>query len=345
MKYIGAGWVTVGNAGFSVSPVGNRLSLALDGSGTPWIACVDYSLGGKITVMKYDGTAWITVGNQGISAAGGDFPSLAMDANGMPYVAFQDADGTNGNSFGLTVMKYDGSAWQTAGNATFSTGGVEQPSLAIDPNGTPYVAYQNSNPDLTISVMKYNGASWTPVGGAGISADPEEQPSLAIDGSGTPYVACKHLGSDINYNKILVRKYDGASWVQVGSTSASSNGGSNPSLAINSNDTPCVAFQEGTNGIIARKYNGTGWSLVGSGYVSAGLAYTPSLAIDNSDDAYIAFQDGVNSNKATVMRYDATSAIPDLAGNAHTPLLLLQNYPNPFSDRTVISYELNKPEM
>ena len=38
-------------------------------------------------------------------------------------------------------MTYDGASWVTIGNAGFSADSIEDVSLALDGNGTPYVAY------------------------------------------------------------------------------------------------------------------------------------------------------------------------------------------------------------
>ncbi|MDB4107820.1 T9SS type A sorting domain-containing protein [Bacteroidia bacterium] len=153
MKYNGTAWVTVGNAGFS-SGMALYTSLAIDASGTPYAAYRDAANSDKATVMKYNGTAWVTVGNAGFSAGRADYTSLAIDTSGTPYLGY--ADVTNlVNSRRATVMKYNGSAWVTVGNAGLSDGKVYNTSLAIDVSGTPYLGYRDEGNGYKATVYEF----------------------------------------------------------------------------------------------------------------------------------------------------------------------------------------------
>ncbi|MDC1395791.1 T9SS type A sorting domain-containing protein, partial [Bacteroidia bacterium] len=146
-------WVTVGNAGFSAGDV-RYTSLAIDTSGTPYLGYRDYGNSFKATVMKYNGTAWVTVGSAGFSAGYVDYTSLAIDDSGTPYLGY--ADVTNlVNSRRATVMKYNGSAWVTVGNAGLSDGKVYNTSLAIDVSGTPYLGYRDEGNGYKATVYEF----------------------------------------------------------------------------------------------------------------------------------------------------------------------------------------------
>ena len=80
------------------------------------------------------------------------------------------------------------SSWQVVGSAGFSAGSAINLSLAIDPSGTPYVAYEDGANINKATVMKYANGSWGVVGTADFSAGAAPCLSLAIDPSGTPYV-------------------------------------------------------------------------------------------------------------------------------------------------------------
>jgi LPXTG-site transpeptidase (sortase) family protein len=98
------GWEYVGSADFSAGQV-DCTSLALDSSGTPYVAYLDVVNSDKATVMKYTGiglTGWETVGSTGFSDGQADYTSLALDSNGKPYVAYQDV--VNGSR--ATVKAY-----------------------------------------------------------------------------------------------------------------------------------------------------------------------------------------------------------------------------------------------
>ncbi len=101
MKYNGSGWEIVGLAGFSPDATGD-ISIAIDGSGTPYVAYKDAANANKATVMRYSGGNWANVGLAGFSAGEVYYTSLEISANGTPIVGYMDS----GNSEKATVMKY-----------------------------------------------------------------------------------------------------------------------------------------------------------------------------------------------------------------------------------------------
>ncbi len=95
-------WQTVGATGFSAGGA-IYTSIALDSSGTPYVAYRDVGNSNKATVMKFDGSSWQTVGTAGFSAGVVSYTSIALDSSDTPYVAYQD----KGNSSKATVMKFE----------------------------------------------------------------------------------------------------------------------------------------------------------------------------------------------------------------------------------------------
>ena len=297
-------WLTVGSAGFSAGAA-SYTSLAIDGSGTPYVAYEDSGNYYKTTVMRFNGSTWEAVGSAGFSNSGVVDISLAIDGNGTPYVAYKDYV----NSFKATVMRFNGSSWELVGSAGFSAAAANYTSLAIDGNGTPYVAYQDYGNSYKATVMRFNGNSWEVLGSAGFSAGEVYYTSLAIDGSGTPYVAYKDYG---NKHKATVMRFNGSSWEPVGSAGFSAGEVYFTSLAIDGSDTPYVAYKDSGNyyKTTVMKFNGNTWEPVGSAGFSAGEASYTSLAIDGSGTPYVAYSDSGNGSKATVMGID----ILNLAG-------------------------------
>ena len=92
-------------------------------------------------------------------------------------------------------MRYNGSDWVAVGSAGFSAGQAYYTSLAIAPDGTPYVAYMDMANSNKATVMRYDGSAWMAVVGAGFSAGEIGSTSLAIAPDGTPSVAYADYGN------------------------------------------------------------------------------------------------------------------------------------------------------
>jgi hypothetical protein len=155
MKYSGGAWSAVGNVGFSAGQA-DFLSVAFAPDGTPYAAYRDGANGSKATVMKYSSGAWSVVGSTGFSAGQPDFLSLAFAPDGTPYVAYRDyGSGQFGSDFKATTMKYRGGTWSVVGSRGFSAGQTYYVSLAFAPDGTPYVAYQDTANGSRATVMRF----------------------------------------------------------------------------------------------------------------------------------------------------------------------------------------------
>jgi hypothetical protein len=129
---------------------------------------------------------WMNVGNVNFSAGEANYPSLALDSYGVPFVAYQD----EANSNKATVMQFDGTNWVNVGNAGFSASEADFTSLAFSPtDGEPYVAFCDWGNSEKVTVMKFDGTNWVNVGNAGFSIEMVDNTSLAFSSSGQPYVA------------------------------------------------------------------------------------------------------------------------------------------------------------
>ena len=242
MKFNGTSWVYVGNQSFTPGGA-TYTSLELDGTNTPYMAFVDayYLYNGKASVFKFNGTSWVAVGAEGFSAGTASYTSLAIDASGNLYVAFED--GNNSNK--ATVMKYtSGGSWSILGSAGFSAGTATYTSIAVDRTGTPYVVYNDAGNSNKATVMKYNGTNWVVVGSTGISAGAATYTSIALDLSGVPYITYADAG---NSGKAVVMKFDGTSWTSVvTSTGFSAGSATYTSIAVSKQGIPTVFYCDGS---------------------------------------------------------------------------------------------------
>ena len=199
-------WDVVGAAGFSAGRA-EYLSIALDGSDTPYVAYRDFDSANNATVMMYNtGTGnWDVVGAAGFASGSVNYTSLALDGSDTPYVAYQDG----GNLGRATVMKYNSgtNTWEPLGAAGFSAGSISYTSLEFDNGDNPYVAYRDGGNANKATLMKYNSAAsaWENVGSAGFSTGIASYVSLGLDGNNMPYVAYRDGG---NSDKATLMKYD-----------------------------------------------------------------------------------------------------------------------------------------
>jgi len=325
-------WTAVGTkTGFSAGYAGYT-SIALDNSGTPYVAYLDGSVvsySTKATVMKFNGTSWETVGTAGFSAGAAEYISLALDSGGIPYVAYPDG----ANSTKATVMKFNGASWETVGTAGFSGCKVYEISLVLD-GSTPYVAYNDNDMggDHKLTVKKFNGTNWETVGTAGFSAGGASGISLALDSSGTPYVA---YGDMSHSYKATVMKYNGTSWVTVGTAGFSAGDAGFISLALDGGGAPYVAYRDSNadDEATVMKYSSGSWETVGSAGFSTGGAYYTSLALYGGGAPYVAYA-GAGTSGFTVMKYNGagweTVGMADQGGMAEYTSLALDGSGTPY---------------
>jgi ABC-type phosphate transport system substrate-binding protein len=150
-------------------------------------------------------------------------------------------------------------------------------------------------------------------------------------------------------------KYNGSSWVTVGSAGFSADAVDYPSLAIDGSGMLYVAYADWGNGYKATvmKYNGGSWVAVGSVGFSAGDAEYTSLAIDGSGTPYVAYVDWGYAAKATVKKYNGSSWVTAgstgfSAGQAEwtslaidgsgTPYLAYKDWSTSYQKATVMKY-------
>jgi hypothetical protein len=271
----------------------------------------------EIYVKRWDGFAWAEVGSGsagggGISQVGGSYnPDIAVAPDGTPYITWYANEGFG--NIEIYVRRWDGNAWVAVGPGSASQGGISDnpglsrwPSIAIAPDSTPYIAWEDEN---GIYIRRWNGAVWEEVGagsasGGGIAGGDGSNVSLAIGPDGVPYAAWE--GFD-GYWQIYVRRWNGSTWEEVGAGSASGGGISDndthsnyPEIAIGLDGTPYVVWMDAEGWpseeyyIVIRRWDGTSWVEVGEGSSgwggisgTIGSSYYPSVIIAPDGTPYV----------------------------------------------------------
>jgi hypothetical protein len=242
MKFSGATWAKLGDAP-AASGTANYASVALDPGSNPCLAFEDITAG-YADMYWYNGS-WHEYAGAAVSLGAATYTSLAFDSAGGPCVAFRDAGSK------ATVRRFiNGTGWTPVGSAGFSGPNPVDISLAAANSGPLYVAYQDGGvAGSKASVMKFDGSSWTYAGSQGISSGQATRTSIKANAQGVPYIAFVDGG---NGNKATVMYYTGSGslgWSAVGSGTVSSGQADFTSLALDSSDTPYVAFQDGGAGV------------------------------------------------------------------------------------------------
>ncbi|ATW25596.1 fibronectin type III domain-containing protein [Candidatus Formimonas warabiya] len=328
--YDATGWATLGSPGFSMDKALNQPSFYMD-NGTPYVAYISNS-SRKVTVMKYSGVSemnpsgWEPVGTPEFSESGGSAVSLFVD-QAIPYVAYIYYDNDAGKQK-LKAFRYTGTSeanptgWELVGNGVIVENNITYPDLYVS-GGIPYVACRNGNNGGKVEVYKLNGENglWGILSGVPVSAGSGSQISLKFYNN-TPYVA--YQDGSVS-NKATVRKYNGTDWETVGSAGFSPAGVDSPSLAIDGNGTPYIAFSDGkgyfdlntanntakSSQATVMQYTGvsetnpSGWGIVGTPGFSIGEMSSASLYLYDGTP-YIAFCDDQCNREARVMKFNGT---------------------------------------
>ncbi len=251
-------WSDVGPLSISLDQA-HYCWIAIDSQDVPYVTYQDRSTDpdpgdenyqDDVTVRRYINGSWEDVGPVGIYGLGATvntrYATIDIGPNDVPWVGFCDqmADAVN-------VMKFNSGtdAWEFVGPANFADGA--QAHLKFDGTMTPYVACIYN---YGAYVYRWDGANWQPVGGSasGGSATANyydmayrQNVPLAFDSQNRPYVAYQQYGGD---HKLCVRMFDGASWVNVGSTAFTPGAADYPNMAIDGNNHVYVTFEDRANG-------------------------------------------------------------------------------------------------
>lgn len=316
MRFQGGTWTYAGGKANASNGQAWYNKLAFDAAGRPYLACRDYSAGGRVSVRSFTSATnqWSNVGPSGSSAGEAHYTDIVIAPDGSPTVIYADRTTTPADR--ATSLVFQGGTWHALGSAGFSPSGAGYPTLDVDAQGQVYAAFSDAGvPDLAIgagkaSVMRYDAGSgnWSFVGARGFSPNGALNLTLALDRQGLPWVAYY-----LWHASIVVMRFDGTAWLQVG---GSASGPDAPevqtegwrqwlSIDFDSQNVPYVAYQRWMNGNRAavRRWNGTAWAAVGNLGFSAGAADYLSLAIGPDDVPYVVFRDAATGQRVTVMRY------------------------------------------
>lgn len=327
-----------GNAGSSSKPV-----LALDAQGYPVVVWCDTSKGAtnaqadeEIYIKRWDGDSWEEIGTG--SASGGGIsnnshssfaPSLVLDAQGYPVVAWSDY---SSGTWQIYIKRWDGDSWEVIGAGSASGNGISntagsswRPSLILDAQGYPVVVWEDNSSNIAVEIYgkRWDGDSWEVIttgsaSGNGISAGADgaaAHPRLIRDGIGRLIVVWDNNQGHPWPELVYIKRQNGNLWETLGPHSASppglADGGSAtdseyPVVLVDAFNNPHVLWScdsGSSNEIFGKFWDGESWQSIGTGSAAGGGI--------SANTGYSYFpQAAMADGKITVCWYDYT------AGNA-----------------------------
>lgn len=273
-----------------------RPRLAVDSDGhamIAWYACQDIEVC-NIYLRRWTGSSWEELGGSGSgggisgTAALSWFPSIDLDPQGLPLVAWEewDAPGTPAWENHIVLRRWDGAAWQPLDGAASGSGlaGVQEhrswPDLAVDGLGQPAVAwsYQSAPTSVTVQASRWDGSAWRLLGGDALfpSGASQYMPTLVRDASGGLVAAWQEAVDNVHH--IFAARWGGSAWEALagslsnGGVTGSALSALKPALASSARAGLVLAWQEYEGPIYFRRFTGTAWEELDGSASNPGLS-------------------------------------------------------------------------
>ncbi len=174
-------------APISVPSGAGEITMNVDSNDQLSIAFEDGSQGNEASELRYSG-AWVQRGSPGFTPASVYNLHSAVSPNGTQFIVYSDP----AVGYGAVVMQFSQSSgtWLLVGSRPLSPGSTFGGAvIAIDSQGTPFVAFADNTSSNRVTVMKYDGTQWTVVGAPDFTTGAVDYLSIAIGPGDVPYVA------------------------------------------------------------------------------------------------------------------------------------------------------------
>ena len=249
---------------------------------------------------------WIDITDGGVSTNQGIYPSIAINAINIPYIAYSDSTKLGK----ITVKRFvNSSTWQSVGTEGFSVGQASSISIQFDHHNIPYVIYRDNLIDKVV-VKQFNGNSWQSLGNEDISPAGVSYVSMGIDNNNTPYIV--YLNSASLLNQIILKKFNGTVWETVLIEDAIEGVLQNPMISFDISNTPHVIYGHAiaTNGIVSpkiitKRFNGVEWELLSEEIFSDYYINNIAISVDGNNSPYLFFKEPSNPYLSRVKGFNA----------------------------------------
>ncbi|MFW6150778.1 MAG: C1 family peptidase [Chloroflexota bacterium] len=293
-------WLTESPLSGSVEPAGSDgITVTFDTTG---LATGDYTAEIVITSNDPDESTVVVPVTLHVTSVSED-PDIAVSPatfdTSLLADTVQDYDLTIGNEGGGTLSytitdrettpaPAGAGSWQTT---TVATGNLGNPSLALNSDDDPHIAYRDWGAE-DLQYARWNGVAWEI---ETVDSDHvESSPSLALDSSDRPCIVyARHDGLD---QTLKYARWTGSVWqTETLDHLASGVLGWWPSLALDGSDRAKVSYDWDESVSLSHelrhaRWNGASWeveTVEGTGW----LVTATSLALDDEDFPHIAYYD------------------------------------------------------
>jgi hypothetical protein len=260
----------------SPSPGFWEASIAIDSNDNPHIGYHDPTKGVLKHAVWNESTWTIQIVDSGRYI--GACNSMALDSRDYPHFSYCDL--YNGS---LKYAKWTGASWkiQTLDITNWPEYWVwvnGWTSIALDSNDFPHISYFVDDPDYDLKYAKWTGTKWIidtvdsegSVGGLS---------SIIIDSNDRPHIA--YSG---NWN-LKYAKWTGTRW----NIESVISGGSDPSLRLDRNNTPHIAFVDtSSESLHYAEWNGNSWNFELVDSPDRGC-YHVSLGLNSTGNPHISY--------------------------------------------------------
>jgi len=324
-------WSEKVNLSNNAIPYSTLPDIEIDWQGRPHVAWCTW--GSTDIWWTYYDSVWQSPVNISNNPSGSQHPQFASDTtNKKLYLVWDD---TRYGSFEILMKVFEGDTWGATQRVTYEPASCTDPNITVDSNGDLHLVYRNSSIN-DIHYCKFEGDSWTSPENISNIAGQSGYPYIAIDSFNRPNVVWEERsgGYKIYYT---IRKNNGL-WTQPLLLSQSQ--GAKPVIAIDNNGRICVIWGW-SNGQHYKIYENGNWS---NDEIFDSLSGWPDISVDKENVFHSAYGKYIiNYFYVYYSRHEdlgVNEKEKAIAGNFH----LQQNFPNPFSNETIISFSLKNPE-
>jgi hypothetical protein len=280
---------------------------------------------------------WTYVGRPGFSPSGAphvQHTEMVINDQNEIYVGFADYGypmvvTPGGNQFAPsgTVMKYTDTGWQAVGQPGFTPGATNHCSLTLGKGDTVYYAFADGTATgfSRGRVMRFDGQTWDFMGDV-LTVSEAKFTNVQVSSDGTVYFSAVDRGpGGFVDGALIVKRYTGTSWVNVGATHPASGAAKVPVgyFAIDRQDSLWIVYADNSNGtkLAVKKFDGTDWVQVGPSFLAGTTpnpGYQPNfigacdpcgihLAFDHNNTPYVSYSAiNMNAPNLTVHKFDGS---------------------------------------